>query len=62
MSECTECILDPSVEGTPSPLVIWVVPEKEVDFAVPGIWHHVLFQIDLQFGRGPSGPISPVRE
>jgi hypothetical protein len=62
MSDRTECIFDPGVEGTPSPLVIRVVLEKEVDFAVLRLRHHVLFQIDLQFGRGPSGPISPVRE
>ena len=62
MSDRTECIGEPSVEGTPSPLVIWVVLHEEVDFAVLSFWHHVLFQIGLQFSVGPSRPISPVRE
>ena len=37
----TECILDSSVEGTPGPLVIWVVLQEEVDFAVLGSRHHI---------------------
>ena len=61
MSDRTECIGEPSVEGTPSPLVIWVVLHEEVDLAVLSFWHHVLFQIGLHFSVGPSRPISPVR-
>ncbi len=52
--DSTECILDSGVERTPSPLVIRVVLEKEVDLAILGPRHHVQFQVALQFGRGPK--------
>lgn len=62
MSDRTECILDSSIEGTPGPLVIWVVLQEEVDLAVLGSRHHIQFQIVLQVSSGPSEPISPLRE
>ena len=49
----TERILEASVERTPGPLVIRVVLEKEVDFAILGLSHQVRFQIFLQFCGGP---------
>jgi hypothetical protein len=55
----TACILDSSVKGTPSPLIVWVVLEKEVDLAILSPGHHVRLQIISQFGGGPVRGIRP---
>jgi hypothetical protein len=55
----TECILDSSVERTPSALVVRIVLEKEVDLAILSLRHHVLFQIVLQFCSDPVREIRP---
>jgi hypothetical protein len=56
---CTECIPDSGVKRTPSPLVVWVVLEKEVDLAILSPGHHVSLQIISQSGGGPVSEIRP---
>jgi hypothetical protein len=55
----TKCILDSGVKRTPSPLVVWVVLEKEVDLAILSPGHPVQLQIVLHISSGPVREIRP---
>ena len=57
----TEYVLDTGVKRTSGALVIRVVLEEEVDFAVLGSGHHEQFQIVMHLGgRSVSLKIRPI--
>ena len=57
----TACILESGVKRTPSPLVVRVVLEKEVDLVILSPGHHPRLQPSFHFGSGPVREIRVIR-